>query len=185
MPKTFKVVKQVPGLSEVENDNGAILLRAYGNKSNILIDRETEMETHALLSERQLATPLIARFENGLFCKFLPGRACIPQDLAKESIWRGIAELTAEWHAKLPIPRQKPPENLDRKQSRDGFGSEKLASRFQSRNVWTVLQQWISELPAGNDDEIKRNIALQVELDRFVGETYKDSREYENVGAPI
>ena len=170
----------MPGHSEIENDNGAIMLRAYGNKSSILIDRETEMETHALLSERRLATPLIARFDNGLFCRFLPGRACTPQDLSKEPIWRGIAELTAEWHAKLPIPRQKPFENIDRKQSKD---NEKLASRFPSRNVWTVLQQWISELPAGNDDEIKRNVALQMELDRFVGETYKENHEYENVNA--
>lgn len=151
------------------------MLRAYGNKSNILIDRENEIETQALLSEHQLATPLIARFNNGLFCRFLPGRSCTPEDLTKEAIWRGIADLTAEWHAKLPIPNQQPSHNL--KQT----GDEGLASRFKSRNVWTVLQQWISELPAGDANEINRNATLQIELDRYVRETYKEEHDYDNV----
>lgn len=144
-----------------------------------------EVETHALLSDRQLATPLIARFKNGLFCKFLPGRACTPQDLAKEPIWRGIAQLTAEWHARLPIPSQKPSEDPGRKHREAGYGNEKVASQFTSRNLWTVLQLWISELPAGNDDEVNRNAALQKELDRFVGESYTRDYDYDNVSSEL
>lgn len=151
------------------------MLRAYGNKSSLLIDRKSEIETQALLSEYQLASPLVARFNNGLFCKFLPGRSCTPDDLAKEPIWRGVAELTAEWHAKLPIPSQIPSENGE------GYGNEKLAARFKSRNVWTVLQQWVSKLPARNENEINRNVALQKELDRFVQESFKIDKDYSNV----
>lgn len=92
------------------------MLRAYGNQSSILIDHQTELETRALLAERQLVVPLIARFKNGLNYKFLPGRAYTPGDMAKEPIWRGISDLGAEWHAKLPLPNT-------------------------YRNIWTVLQQ--------------------------------------------
>ena len=72
----LKVSKPQPGQLEPDVDKGAILLRAYGNDSDILIDRDMEATTHALLAERDLAAPLLARFQNGFLYSFLPGCAC-------------------------------------------------------------------------------------------------------------
>lgn len=76
---------------------------------------------------------------------------------------------------------QKPSENRSRKRNEGDYGDGKLVSHFKSRDAWTVLQQWIFELPAENDSEIKHNVTLQRELDRFAGETHKGNHNYENV----
>lgn len=39
----MKAVKKRPGVPDSELDKGAILLRAYGNGTEILIDRESQL----------------------------------------------------------------------------------------------------------------------------------------------
>ncbi len=63
--KAASIAKQAPECSESENDKEAILLRAHGKGSDILVDREMEMTTQELLAEKGLAAPLLARFKNG------------------------------------------------------------------------------------------------------------------------
>jgi len=105
--KLLKITKQSPGSSDFQNEKKAVLLRAYRRDSEILIDRDTEATTHALLAERGLAPPLLARFNNGLLYGFLPGRVCTPRDLLKEPVWRAVAVRLGEWHARLPLPNSK------------------------------------------------------------------------------
>jgi len=38
----LKAINKLPGLSETEIDNDAILLRAYGKGTDVLIDRKSE-----------------------------------------------------------------------------------------------------------------------------------------------
>ena len=117
---------EIPGRSASENEKEAVLLRAYGSGSEILVDRDMEARTHALLTQHKLAAPLLARFENGLLYRFAPGRACKPEDIGREFVWRAVAARLGEWHALLPLP-------------------EKHGD--QQRNIWTVLQQWVDALP--------------------------------------
>lgn len=42
----MKAINKLPGLSQTEIDNEAILLRAYGKGTDVLIDRKSEC-THA------------------------------------------------------------------------------------------------------------------------------------------
>ena len=147
----LKVTKRLPGQLEPDVDKGAILLRAYGNDSDILIDRDMEAATHALLAERDLAAPLLARFQNGLLYSFLPGCACTSQDLVKEPVWRAIAARLGKWHALLPLP------------------SSKTADPAQSPStIWTVMRQWVAALPSNTKDDRERNNHLKNELERSI-----------------
>lgn len=180
--KLLKITKQVPGWSQSETDKQAILLRAYGRDSDILVDREVEIKTHELLAERGLAAPLFARFENGLLYKYLPGHVCTAHDLLREPVWRAIAARLGEWHAKLPLSSIDAVKALDNKGPESGSGTDSITDRFRSPNIWTVLQKWVAALPTRTDEEKGRKDTLQKELEIFFGELYAEAQETDNVG---
>ncbi|KAL8793525.1 MAG: hypothetical protein Q9195_003898 [Heterodermia aff. obscurata] len=124
----LKAEKRRRGYTQEQVDNEAILLRAYGKGTEVLIDRESEsckklardpldsfaMEantkwslgeaiSHSLLAQHDLAPPLLARFQNGLLYKFMRGQVCTPEDLRREPVWRGVAQNLGEWHGVLPV----------------------------------------------------------------------------------
>src|SRR4051794_34883422 len=161
-------------------------MRAYGNNTEILIDRDREAKSHGLLAERGLASPLLARFQNGLLYRFIQGRVCTPQDLISEPVWRGVAKRLGQWHGSLPIdsgPDSKPltngtngtndtngntwngdiPHNTDLPSPQP---SKSIASRSPTPNIWTVMQRWVLALPVGTEAEKKRKLQLQKELER-------------------
>jgi ethanolamine kinase len=155
-------------------------MRAYGNNTEILIDRDREAKSHALLAERGLAPPLLARFENGLLYRFIQGRVCTPQDLISEPVWRAVARRLGEWHSSLPIasvPDCKPLTNGTNGNACNGdvshsadappfSPSRAIVTRSPTPNIWTVMQKWVLALPAGTEGEKKRKFQLQKELDR-------------------
>ena len=157
-------------------------MRAYGNNTDILIDRNREAKSHALLADRQLAPPLLARFDNGLLYKYIQGRVCTPQDLMREPIWRAVAKKLAEWHARLPIesvPESEPLANgcngvegkdihSDKAVTTNGVGkpAAAIANRYPTPSIWTVLQKWVLALPCGTETEQARKLHLQKELER-------------------
>jgi ethanolamine kinase len=97
----MKITKEVPGKTEAEIDKAAIILRANGDEPKVLVDRDMEAKTHAMLAEHNLASPLFARFRNGLLYAYLPGRACQLEELAHEEIWSCVAAKLGEYHAKM------------------------------------------------------------------------------------
>ena len=155
-------------------------MRAYGNNTEILIDRDREAKSHALLAERGLAPPLLARFENGLLYRFIQGRVCTAQDLISEPVWRAVARRLGEWHGSLPIasaPDNKPLTNGTNGNACNGSVSYRadaphfppsraIAARLPTPNIWTVMQRWALALPAGTEGQKKRKIHLQKELER-------------------
>lgn len=162
----------MPGKSIEQTDDQAILLRAYGNNTDILIDRDREAQSHALLAERGLAAPLLARFNNGLLYNFIQGRVCTPQDLVTENVWRGVARRLAEWHS-VPLAISYYPDSGENvTNGTNGThtnGEAKGAELMQSKprpNVWTVIQKWINALPTRTAAEQTRASQLQRELDR-------------------
>ena len=107
-------------MSEEDIDKEAVLMRAYGNQTEIIIDRASkrylihsrsacnshrseETRSHELLASKGLAPPLLARFRNGLLYRFVRGQVCTPDDLTRPEVWRGVARRLAEWHAVIPI----------------------------------------------------------------------------------
>lgn len=153
-----------------------MLLRAYGNNTDILIDREREAKSHALLAQYGLAPPLLARFENGLLYKYIRGRVCTPQDLTQEPIWRAVARRLAEWHARLPLvtkedlgqmPNDSPPSPLSESSTP---GSSEISERAPAPNVWSIMQKWVSALPSKTEVQKTRKTRLQDEIERSFDE---------------
>lgn len=153
-----------------------MLLRAYGNNTEILIDREREAKSHALLAEYALAPPLLARFENGLLYKFIRGQVCTPQELTRRPVWRGVARRLGEWHARLPLVTKD-----DFNQAANGsphsspsnsssLGSSEISDRSPAPNVWSIMQKWVSALPSKTETQKTRRIRLQDEIERSFDE---------------
>ncbi|KAL3427961.1 ethanolamine [Phlyctema vagabunda] len=182
----LKAVNKRPGLTDEEIDNEAVLLRAYGKGTDLIIDRERERQNHELLMQYDLAPALLGRFHNGMLYKFIRGSVTSPADLRKPPIWRGVAKRLAEWHARVPcIPASREPLQQQISGSAD-FGLpaptaskkdpalqaaiDQVAPGKIAPNMWTVMQKWIYALPTGTDAQKARQAQLQQELTRLVEE---------------
>ncbi|KAE8325478.1 kinase-like domain-containing protein [Aspergillus sergii] len=176
----LKIINRKPGLTEEQIDNEAVLMRAYGNHTEILIDREREMKSHALLASYGLAPSLLARFQNGLLYRFIRGRPATHEDLVTASIWRGVARRLGQWHAVLPIrgaaaPAQSEAENVflnsvDVHPSKHNIDFPLIKPKQSGPSMWTVLQKWILALPSATDEQRKRRLGLQKELEWAISE---------------
>ncbi|KAK4158184.1 hypothetical protein C8A00DRAFT_11040 [Chaetomidium leptoderma] len=181
----LKAVNKRPGLSKDEIDNEAILLRAYGHGTDLIIDRHRETQNHELLMRNGLAPELLARFENGMMYRFIQGAVTQPEDLRKPDIYRAVARRLAEWHAVVPCISGRT--GHSRKNSRaDELALSALDSNlgdaeFQQAldgvapgkpppNVWTVMQKWIFALPTDTEAQRARQAGLQQELKSLVSE---------------
>ncbi|TEY68283.1 hypothetical protein BOTCAL_0121g00100 [Botryotinia calthae] len=181
----LKVINNRPGLTKEEIDNEAVLLRAYGQGTDLIIDRERETQNHELLTQYNLAPALLARFKNGMLYRFIRGAVTSPADLRQQRIWRGVARRLAEWHAVVPClatnHEVQPTEINGSEQFAFPAAFGKVEPALQSAidnaapgkpapNVWTVMQKWIYALPVGSEVEKTRQATLQKELTRLVAE---------------
>lgn len=183
----LKVVNKRPGLSAEDIDNDAVLLRAYGQGTDLIIDRARETQNHELLMQHNLAPELLARFHNGMLYRFIRGVVTSPADLRRQDIWRAVARRLAEWHAVVPcLPDHPEPVLEEVEASPAEFGVpastssrrdpavqmaiDNAAPGKPAPNVWTVMQKWIYALPAGSEVEKLRQEKLQKELTRLVAE---------------
>lgn len=175
----LKAVNKKAGLSKEEVDNDAVLLRAYGNGTQVLIDRQRETENHELLMQYGLAPALLARFKNGMMYKYIRGKATTPEDLRKPSIYLAVAKRLAEWHARVPCL-------ADASVHKNGNGvngngtngatngasphviEEEVAPGKPRPNVWTVMQKWLLALPTETEAQRERQSKLQNELKKLI-----------------
>lgn len=84
------------------NPNDVILVRIYGNKTDLLIDRSVEKYNINLLHKHGLAPELYATFTNGLCYEYVPGCTLTPKSIYEPKIWRLVASQMANMH-KLPL----------------------------------------------------------------------------------
>ncbi|PWY73216.1 putative ethanolamine kinase [Aspergillus sclerotioniger CBS 115572] len=181
----LKIINRKPGLTEEQIDHEAVLMRAYGNHTEILIDRERETSSHALLASHGLAPPLLARFNNGLLYRFIRGRPASHEDLVTPFVWRGVARRLAQWHAVLPIKGPvaptKPVEDVPLMQQVDMDTTDcrrvkqeedisMITPKQPDPSMWSVLQRWILALPTTTEEQRKRRLGLQKELEQVVSE---------------
>ncbi|KAF4637450.1 hypothetical protein G7Y89_g656 [Cudoniella acicularis] len=182
----LKIVNKTPGSSPEEIDNEAVLLRAYGQGTDLIIDRERETQNHELLMQHNLAPELLARFHNGMLYRFIRGTVTSPADLRRKEIWRAVARRLAEWHAVvpcLPAPRRPlstaicgteqfgmPAPTPSKKDPALQSAIDSVAPGKPAPNVWTVMQKWIYALPIKSKAQRDRQANLQRELTRLVVE---------------
>ncbi|EME48737.1 hypothetical protein DOTSEDRAFT_67687 [Dothistroma septosporum NZE10] len=158
----MKATKRRPGWTDLQIEKEAILMRAYGKGTDVLIDRERELRAHNLLASRGLAPPLLARFDNGLLYRFIPGHVCSHKDLARPEIYRQVAKRLGQW-ASLPISAIAATPVLDAASDQKHLAPRKGQSTRPYPNTWTVLQQWIDALPETTDREKERKETLNIE----------------------
>ena len=155
-------MKRTPGYSQHQIDEESILLRAYGNNTAVLIDREREARSHAQLARCGLAPELLARFNNGLLYRFIEGSPCTPEDLRRPNVWPATARRLGQWHATLPVSvavSAATPEDAK---------YESLNSLLPDKpipNVWTVMRRWVDALPTDTEPERKQKSSLKSEVE--------------------
>lgn len=88
----------VNGYPDVDDLNNVVLIRVYGNKTDLLIDREKEIENIKLLHSYQFAPSLYATFKNGLAYEFVPGITLNPDNVLQPELWSLVATRMAEMH---------------------------------------------------------------------------------------
>ncbi|KAI0872337.1 kinase-like protein [Hypoxylon argillaceum] len=164
----LKAINRKPGLSQEQIDSEAILLRAYGHGTDVIIDRLRETQNHELLMKNGLAPTLLARFNNGMMYRFIRGQACHPADLRKPSIYLAVARRIAQWHATVPcLPESSTGSNGVKNGSHDS-SLDSVAPGKPVPNAWTVMQKWIRALPTKTEAQRARQSELQKELSWLV-----------------
>lgn len=179
----LKAVYRRPGLSKSDIDREAVLLRAYGNGTDVLIDREREAANHELLMKYDLAPELLARFDNGMLYRYVSGSVAQPQHLSDPHILTATARRLAQWHATVPCsydqsaPSNGSATNGHAKSAANGHAngdaSEKAviqnaAPGLPVPNVWTTMQKWILALPTETEQQRERQALLQREIKEMV-----------------
>ncbi|CAD0096663.1 unnamed protein product [Aureobasidium vineae] len=167
---TNTAIKKRPGYTQQDIDSDAILLRAYGKGTDVLIDRERETRSHSLLAGRGLAPPLFARFENGLLYKYIAGDVCSPEDLRRPDVYRAVARRLGQWHSTLPIAAISSLQTLQDQNGDDHHHTDTAGNKRPKPSLWTVMQEWINALPVATQKEKERKHMLEQELTHLSNE---------------
>ncbi|XP_063706874.1 ethanolamine kinase [Culicoides brevitarsis] len=75
-----------------------VLIRIYGNKTDLLIDRKAETRNIKLLHRYGFAPRLYATFCNGLAYEYVPGRTLNVDTVTNPEIWPLVARQMARMH---------------------------------------------------------------------------------------
>lgn len=81
-----------------ENKDEQLLVRVYGSKTELFIDRNTEKKNVEVLHKAGCAPPLYASFTNGLSYGFTKGVTLNPDTVIKESIWKAVTKELSKLH---------------------------------------------------------------------------------------
>ncbi|KAJ7432867.1 kinase-like domain-containing protein [Mycena latifolia] len=160
-PEWDAMVRKRPRLTKSEIDKDALLLRAYGTGTEILIDRESTSPV-TLNFLNTASHRHCSRFKNGLLYGFVIGKVCSEDDVTQESIWRGVARTMGHWHAVLVTA------SFGNADEGDHKGISMPGKPVP--NIWTLMQKWVHALPARNPAEEERHAKYQKELERLVKE---------------
>ncbi|KAK8088253.1 hypothetical protein PG997_003214 [Apiospora hydei] len=160
----LKSVNEREGASKEDIDNEAVLLRAYGHGTDVLIDRQRETQNHELLMQHGLAPELLARFSNGMMYRYLRGTVTTPKDLREPRVYLAVARRLAQWHATMPCVHN------ESTTSNGTSPSDMVAPNKPPPNVWTVMQKWLNALPNKTEAEQSRQRSLQEEFNWLIEE---------------
>lgn len=72
--------------------NDCVLVRIYGKKTEIIVDRNLELITIYVLHKAECSAPLYAKFNNGIAYGFVPGSCLDPETVRDPDIGKLVAE---------------------------------------------------------------------------------------------
>ena len=116
-----------------------VLIRIYGQNSDLMIDREKEIRNMKILHENGCGAELYAIFQNGIAYQYLSGSILSVESVREPNVYPAVATACAKMHS------IKPPLN------KEGASSEKEAC------LWKLLRKFQSLSPEGLQEDPKRN----------------------------
>ncbi|KAF5667803.1 ethanolamine kinase [Fusarium heterosporum] len=108
----------------------AVLVKVYGDGTDITIDRHKELRVHRLLADHGLSSSPLVRFANGHAYQFIHGSVCSEADMSKTEISRGVARELARWHATLSL--------IKLRNAQEVLNHEP--------GVWVTAKKWLDEV---------------------------------------
>ncbi|UJR08856.1 hypothetical protein I4U23_013111 [Adineta vaga] len=79
-----------------EKDEQGVVIRTYGKNSDLIVDRQIEIQTMVKLSQYHMANEILCTFNNGLLYTFLPGEQISMDD---DNIDFLVATKLAQYHS--------------------------------------------------------------------------------------
>ncbi|XP_064634399.1 ethanolamine kinase 1-like isoform X2 [Lineus longissimus] len=119
-----------------------VLVRIYGEKTEIIIDRDVEKRNMKLLEQHGCAKSLYCAFKNGLAYGFIPGRTLDEKSVREDHIGSLIAKEMVNFHA-LQVPE--------------------LKDSNITPTVFRTMRKWLKVIPA-EFPEPERNERLKMEV---------------------
>ncbi|XP_052900363.1 ethanolamine kinase [Anopheles moucheti] len=98
----FKQAKESDDGNGTPEPEDVVLIRVYGNKTDLLIDRSKEKENIQLLHRYGYAPALYATFANGLAYEYVPGVTLTPDTCQADAVWPLVARRMAQMHKVQP-----------------------------------------------------------------------------------
>ncbi|XP_041113370.1 ethanolamine kinase 1-like [Polyodon spathula] len=96
---TDGITNKLIGCYVGEGMEDVVLVRIYGNKTELFVDRKNEVKSFRVLHAHSCAPPLYCTFNNGLCYEFMHGTALDPEDIRQPALFRLIAKQLAKFHA--------------------------------------------------------------------------------------
>ncbi|KAK2502678.1 hypothetical protein MC885_020383, partial [Smutsia gigantea] len=120
-----------------------VLVRIYGNKTELLVDRDEEVKSFRVLQAHGCAPQLYCTFNNGLCYEFIQGEALDPKHVCNPAIFRLIARQLAKIHAI---------------HAHNGW--------IPKSNLWLKMGKYFSLIPTGfADEDINKSSLIMSILD--------------------
>ena len=94
----------------VQDKSEMVLVRVYGAKTELIIDRQAEIRNMLVLNNAGCGCQLYAKFKNGLAYEYLPGDILNIDSVKDPKIYPKVAETMAKMHLNVDlgssVPRQ-------------------------------------------------------------------------------
>ncbi|XP_034933617.1 ethanolamine kinase 1 [Chelonus insularis] len=139
---TNGITNKLIGIYLPDRYDEMVLVRIYGNKTDLLIDRKDEIRNIKIMNKAGYTHSLYATFNNGLAYEFLPGEILTPETVKKPEIYCLVAKRLAQMHRLCPeecLPKF------------DGFSGSKEPV------IWKKIERFMELMPKKFDDSIKQS----------------------------
>ncbi|XP_051957051.1 ethanolamine kinase 1-like [Xyrauchen texanus] len=96
---TDGTTNKLMGFYMEDHPEDVVLVRVYGNKTELIVDRDNELKSFQVLHANGCAPRLYCTFQNGICYEFMQGHALDTEDVRDPVLLRLIAQEMARIHA--------------------------------------------------------------------------------------
>uniref|UniRef100_A0A8C0BMR3 ethanolamine kinase n=1 Tax=Buteo japonicus TaxID=224669 RepID=A0A8C0BMR3_9AVES len=141
-----------------------VLVRIYGNKTELLVDRDEEVKSFRVLQAHGCAPQLYCTFNNGLCYEFMQGEALDPEHVCNPDIFRLIARQLAKIHTI---------------HAHNGW--------IPKSNLWLKMGKYFSLIPTEfADEEVNKRFLRDIPSPQVLQEEMAWMKErLSNLGSPV